>query len=131
MPNKYYESKKRWNATNYKQLNLSISQELSEAFRAACEQNGNSMRKVITEFMATYSATPPAPKKPKKGHDGRVYRRKSVKSIINQLNVIRDAEEQYKENIPENLKNSSRYTSAEQSIESLEGAIELLNEAYT
>jgi len=65
MPNNYYESRKRWNAANYKQLNLSVNLELSEAFRLACEQSGKSMRKVLTEFMASYAAAPPAPEKPK------------------------------------------------------------------
>jgi len=88
------------------------------------------MRKILTEFMSAYAATPPAPKKPKKEHDGRGYRRKTVKSIIDQLTAIRDAEEQYKGNIPENLRNSSRYANAEQSVDMLDEAIELLSEAY-
>ena len=130
MPDNYYESKKRWNAENYKQLNLSVNPDLSEAFRAACEQSENSMRKVLTEFMASYAATPPAPKMSNEGYNRRGDRRKAVKSIVSQLIVIRDAEEQYKDNIPENLRNSSRYEAAEQTVEILEEAIELLSEAF-
>ena len=130
MADNYYESRKRWNAANYKQLNLSVNPELLETFRKACEQNGNSMRKVLTEFMASYAATPPAPKNPKKGHNERGHRRKAMKSIISQLEEIFSAEEQYKVNIPENLKNSTRYESAEHTVELLDEAIELLNEAF-
>ena len=130
MPNKYYQSRKRWNAANYKQMNLSLNPDLSEAFRTACEQRGTSMRKVLTEFMASYAQSPPIAKKPKKGYNDRGGRRKAVESIVNQLTAIRDAEEQYKDNIPENLKNSSRYESAEQAVETLEEAIGLLSEAY-
>ena len=130
MSNSYYESRKRWNAANYKQLNLSVNPELSEAFRLACEQNGKSMRKVLTEFMASYAATPLAPEKPKKEHSGRGYRRKAVKSIVSQLTVIRDSEDAFKENIPENLRNSTRYTDAEQTVDLLDEALELLSEAF-
>jgi len=130
MPDNYYQSRKRWNAANYKQMNLSLNPELSEAFRTACKQSGNSMRKVLTEFMTAYAQTPPAAKKPKKGYNDRGGRRKAVESIINQLTAICDAEEQYKDNIPANLRNSSRYTAAEQAVEMLEEAIGLLSDAY-
>jgi len=130
MPNKYYQSRKQWNAANYKQMNLSLNPELSEAFRTACEQRGTSMRKVLTEFMASYAQTPPVVKKPQNGYNVRGGRRKAVENIVNQLTSIRDAEEQYKEKIPKNLKNSSRYEAAEQAVEMLEEAIGLLSEAY-
>ena len=130
MPNNYYESKKRWNAANYKQMNLSVNPELAEAFRLACEQSGNSMRKVLTEFMASYAALPPTTNKLKKEHSGRGHRRKSVRSVVTQLTGIRDSEDAYKDNIPENLRNSSRYTDAEQAVELLEEAIEILSEAF-
>jgi len=109
MPDNNYESQKRWNAANYKQLNLSINPELLKAFRITCEQNGNSMRKVLTEFIASYTATPPAAKKQNKGYNERGRRRKAVKAIISQLEEICETEEQYKTNMPENLKNSTRY----------------------
>jgi hypothetical protein len=130
MSNNYYNSRKRWNAANYKQLNFSVNPKLSEAFQAACEQNGYSMRKVIIEFMTAYAATLPTPKKPEKGYSERRIRRKTVKSITNQLTLICAAENQYKDNMPENLKNSSRYASAEQTVEILEEAIELLNDVF-
>lgn len=130
MPDTYYESRKRWNAANYKQLNLSVNPELYESFRTTCDQNGYSMRKILIEYMNTYTATPSCAKKQGKGYEERKNRRKSVKSIAEQLTLIRDAEEQYKDNMPENLKNSSRYASAEQTVEILEEAIELLGGAF-
>jgi len=131
MPNKQYESKKRWNAAHYKQLNISASPELIEAFRATCEQNGNSMRKVLTEFMASYAATPPDPKQQKNmGYNERKHRRKAVETMAVQLAMICEAESSYKENMPDNLKNSSRYEAAEQTVEILEEAMELLGGAF-
>ena len=131
MADSNYESRKRWNAANYRQLNLSVNPEVMEAFRTACEQNGNSMRKVLTEFMAAYAAMPPAVKKPMKGNSGRGHRRKAVGDIVSKLKTICSAEKQYRDTgIPENLKNSERYESAEQAIGMLEEAIELLEEAF-
>jgi len=130
IPDNYYQSRKRWNAANYKQLNLLVNPELLETFRTACEQNGNSMRKVLTEFMIAYAQAPPTTKKPKKGYNERGRRRKTVESIVSQLTAICEAEVQYMDNMPDNLKNSSRYTTAEQAVEMLNEAIELLMEAF-
>jgi hypothetical protein len=90
------------------------------------------MREVLSEFMRTYAAKPPARKKPGKvNYNERIRRRKAVEAIVIQLQAICNAEETYKENIPENLRNSSRYTAAEQAVETLEGAIELLEGAFS
>jgi hypothetical protein len=89
------------------------------------------MREVLTEFMAAYAVMPP-PKKPKdRGYNERSRRRKAVEHILTQLEAIRDAEEQYKVNIPENLRTSTRYANAEQAVETLDEAIELLEEAFS
>ena len=132
MPDNYYETRKRWNAANYKQLNIAVRPELSEEFRAACERNQTSMREVLTGYMAAYAATPPPQKRSKSGdYNERRHRRKAVGDIVTQLEAIRDAEEQYKENIPENLRASSRYETAEQAVETLDEAIELLEAAFS
>jgi hypothetical protein len=89
------------------------------------------MRKVLIEFMTSYATITPSPEKSKdKGYNERRHRRKAIKSMAIQLSMIRDAEEAYMDNIPENLRNSSRYTAAEQTLELLEEALELLREAY-
>ena len=130
MSDNNYESQKRWNSAKYKQMNLKINPGLTEAFRIACEQNGNSMRKVLVEYMSMYATVLPVLKKPDKGYDERGHRRKSVRVIVGQLMEIREAEESYKENMPENLKNSSRYIDAKQTVEVLDKAIELLGESF-
>lgn len=45
------------------------------------------------------------------------------------LDAIRDEEEEYKDNIPENLQGSERYERAEAAVESLADAIYALEEA--
>ena len=90
------------------------------------------MREALIEFITTYTATATAPKKQSnKGYTERASRRKPVTAIINQLVMIRDAEDTYKENMPENLKNSSRHEAAEQAVGALDEAIGILMEAFT
>lgn len=51
-------------------------------------------------------------------------------SWINTLDNIKDNEQDYYDNIPENLQYSQRAENSEQAIEYLEEALDLLNEAY-
>jgi len=133
MQDNHYESRKRWNAANYKQINIAVAPTLAESFRVTCEKNRVPMREVLVGFITTYTTTAPAPapiKQNDKGYNERRIRRKSVDAIINQLEMIRDAEDTYKENMPENLRNSSRYEAAEQAVGALDGAIEILMEVF-
>jgi len=131
MQEKVYESKKRWNAANYKQLNIAVRPELAAAFRTACEQAQTPMREVLITLIAEYCATPQAVKvQNDKSYTVRSSRRKATVAIIRQLEKIRDAEEEYKTKMPVNLRNSTRYESAEQAVESLDEAIGILGEAF-
>lgn len=51
-------------------------------------------------------------------------------SIINELDSIKDDEQNYYDNIPENLQYSQRAEDSEQAIDNLEEALDLLNELY-
>ena len=51
-------------------------------------------------------------------------------SIINDLDSIKDDEQDYYDNIPENLQYSQRAEDSEQAIDNLEEALSLLNEIY-
>jgi len=132
MPDNWYESHKRWNATNYKQINIAVRPELADAFKAACEQAKTPMREALIALMTQYCAAPSVMKEQKdKGYITRRSRRKATAAIIAQLEGIRDAEEDYKQNIPANLQNSSRYESAEQAVQVFNDAIGILSEAFT
>lgn len=51
-------------------------------------------------------------------------------SWINELDYIKDDEQSYYDDIPENLQYSQRATDSEAAIENLEEALDLLNEVY-
>jgi len=132
MPENKYESQRRWNAANYQQLNIAVRPELVNAFRTVCTQAQTTMRETIVTLMAAYCETPPVIKEQKAwDYTTRGNRRKATADIIAQLGVIRNAEEKYKQNMPVNLRNSSRYDSAEQAVEALDEAIGILEDAFS
>ena len=51
-------------------------------------------------------------------------------ACINDLKKIRDDEQDYYDNIPENLQYSQRAEDSEAAIDNLEEALDLINEAY-
>lgn len=60
----------------------------------------------------------------------RALRKKWVGDMIWNLNRIMRAEECYMDNMPDNLKNSEAYDAAEECVEILDSAIDLLHSAY-
>lgn len=50
--------------------------------------------------------------------------------LIDELDTLKDEEQDYYDNIPENLQNSQRAQDSEQAIDNLEEALDLLNEVY-
>lgn len=51
-----------------------------------------------------------------------------MESLLNDLDTIKCDEEEYLENIPENLQGSERYTVSEEAIENLDSAYDTLQE---
>lgn len=56
--------------------------------------------------------------------------KKSLRNCINELENIKDDEQRYYDNIPENLQYSQRAEDSEAAIDNLEEALSLLNEVY-
>ena len=124
-------AKTKWNAEHYKQVKAFVDPVIATAFKTACERTGRSMAGELSRFMAEYSAV--AIKSRPANVDTvstRRKRRKSVNTLISQMEQIRDAELYYQSNIPENLQGSSRYEAAEQSISVMDDVIELLGDIY-
>jgi hypothetical protein len=104
---------------------------IADAFKAACIAAGVSMASELTSFMANRTAILSCVnEKSSIKLDTRGRRRKAVRSLISQLEMVCNEEYSYKERIPENLQNGAAFTNAEQSIELIEQAIDLLYEAF-
>jgi len=125
------EAKYRWNQAHYTQLKLSLNPEIAAAFKQSCLAKEVSMASEITRFMTENSAGADSSKSSQSVTvETRPQRRKAVKHILDLLGSIIDAETQYMENIPQNLRNSRNYDIAEQSLDALEEALDLLENAY-
>jgi hypothetical protein len=120
--------KDAWNAAHYTQVKISVKPEVAAAFKSTCAAGGASMAGVLSRCMSEYagiavnSAALPV--------DTRPNRRQAVRKIAQWIKAIRDAEEGYKNRIPQNLAESERYENAEESVAKLDEAIEALAEAY-
>ena len=133
MADDHREPQKRWNAENYKQFNIALRPELIDAFREVCTKNNVTMRAMLVSLMSEYASSPPTSqmlKSEKNDYKRRIDRRKATNLICTQLEDILSAESQYMENIPENLRNSSRYEAAEHAVDSITIAIESLSDAF-
>ena len=118
--------KQRWNEANYTQVNVALPPQVAAAFKEKCLDAGVSMRSEIIRLVGESAPIKPPPEQ----LDEKRKRRKAVKSIILRLEAIMEAERQYAERIPENLKNGEAYEVAEETVSALENAIGYLNEAY-
>jgi len=122
-------AKQRWNKDHYIQFKVWVRPETVEEFKAKCKSDGVSMASEVASFMHGYCNKPTSSRN-ELNVAARKHRRKALGILLQQLEMIRDAELQYQENIPENLVNSIRYEAADQSIEALQEAIDKLNEVY-
>ena len=122
-------AKQRWNKEHYVQIKVSARPEIAKAFKEKCVSDGVSMASEITRFMREQCDKPHPPGRGLKVST-RQQRRNALASLIEQLEVIMDAEAQYRDNIPENLQNSIRYEAASASVQALQEAIDNLDEVY-
>lgn len=116
--------------SQYTQVKVSVRPELAAAFKAVCASNGTSLTSTISSFMETYCNV----NAPKNGYSPNLstkrQRRATVRRVLEQLQRILDNEENYKDNIPENLQGSEAFLMAEYCVELVGEAIEALETAY-
>lgn len=121
--------KQRWNTDNYTQIKISIAPKLATSFKNACLKSKVSTTSKLSEFMIKYLKFS-TEKGENSDYKTKRQRRNAVKSIVENLEIIKCAEEQCKDNIPENLQNSANFETAEECVSSLEEAIDILNAIY-
>jgi len=117
----------------YKQLKVSVDPDLAESFKLACVDAGVTMAAELSEFMSARVGIMTSLSVKAHGaasYDTRGKRRTHVGRIVSQLEAIKGCEDAYLSHIPDNLQSSQAYENAELAVESLEQAIELLNDAY-
>lgn len=110
----------------YQQVKVSISAEVAAAFKLACATSNVSMASMLSQFMAEYSSTAPAKRNISQDYSTKRRRRDAVHKIILQLERIKECEERFMGNIPENLQGSIVYDRAEGFVSCLDEAIDAL-----
>jgi hypothetical protein len=113
-----------------RQVKALVDAGTADAFKAACAKAGVSMAGELSRFMSEYSKTAKKPKLPSEDVSTRRNRRRRVAAIIGQMERIRDAEQGYCENFPENLRTSAPYESSEESVSVMDEVIGLLEAIY-
>ena len=134
-PNPATQAKKRWNASNYTQVKVSVRPEVAASFKAACIVAGVSMASELSRFMTEYAVILESKKYRKKVAvadyaSTKKKRIKTVRGLIDKLENIRDAEEQAMENTPENFRGSDNFEAFEDRLSSMNEALGILEGLY-
>ena len=112
------------------QLKVSIEKELAEEFKKRCISNGVSMAEKVTQLLEAETGARFTQDKDTLPLDTRKQRRNATQKIVALLEAVRDREETYVSNIPTNLQGGANYEAAAQTIDVLDQAACLLNDAF-
>jgi len=128
------DARTQWNAKKYTQVKVYVNPDIAADFKAACATRGESMAAVISRAMHDYCGRKTG-KKPKArvaapDYSTRGKRRAALRYHAGQVEAIRDAEETYRDNIPETLQGGQRYDDADQTVEALDEAVDALSRAF-
>jgi hypothetical protein len=115
-----------------RQMKITVDAELVAAYKDACVKDGVSMATDISSYMSmkTGAVRHGGARTGRERLSTRRQRRQLVRHAITELEEIMDAEEQYMDRIPENLRGGSAYDAAVCAVDALGQAIELLAEAF-
>ena len=129
------DARTQWNAKQYTQVKVYVRPDVSANFKATCAARGESMASVISRAMIEYSGKKPGKKQSAKttapDYSTRGKRRAALRYYSEQIEAIRNAEENYKDNIPETLQGGQRYDDADNTVEALDEAVDALSRAFT
>jgi hypothetical protein len=109
---------------------VSVSPEVAAAFKSSCADAGTSMASEIGSFMALRAGTNSFVSDSLPSVQVRKQRRAEVDHLSSRLRRVLEAEESFRDNIPENLRESTVYDTAENIIEALDEVLSALEEIY-
>ena len=117
-------------ASNHTQVKVSVDVQVASSFKNACQARNISMASAISQFMEQFCGNISQKNGYSPDLSTRRQRRAAISSLIRQLERVRANEEQYLDNIPDNLQAGAAFADAEQCVSVLEDALDLLNSAY-
>jgi len=113
----------------YTQIKVAAKPEIAAAYKATCKATGVKMAADIANFMAKRSGTLDKLAR-RQATSTRRRRREEIGRIADRVEELMDEESTYLQNIPENLQGGQRYSAAEETVEALAEACDLLRGAY-
>jgi hypothetical protein len=113
--------------TKYSQIKVSVDPDVASCFRAYCRDSGLSLAGELSRLMSSCSKSSANPAILPIA--SRRQRRNAVNAILLALRRIRDAEDAYRSNIPENLQSGPAFEASEVSVDALSDAIDILSDA--
>lgn len=128
------QARQKWTSENYDQIKISVPKEMARKFKKECISSNVPMAQVLKQAMLEFCGQKKAKIKTElkiPQVDTRQKRRKAIAYVLEIVENTKEAEATYLEAIPENLRNSSRYETAEACIDSLEEATHALESAYS
>jgi predicted DNA-binding protein (UPF0278 family) len=122
--------KQKWCKENLTQVKVSVPPAIAAAFKVKCQIDGVSMASELSRFMSGAGCESPHWKTSIHRIVTRPQRRKAVAVIVEHLERILDAEGEYIACMPPGIDDSIRRSAADETMNALEEALELLREAY-
>ncbi|MDR1319813.1 MAG: hypothetical protein LBK56_00045 [Gracilibacteraceae bacterium] len=115
------------------QVKIYAEPELATAFKALCEKSGTSMTAELSAYMRKrLRLKEPTLSTGSRTETDKRWRRKAiVREMIDRLENVCDAEESYRDSIPENLSGGPLAEAADEAVSKLTEAIEILSDVYT
>jgi hypothetical protein len=128
------DARTQWNAKQYTQVRVYVRPDVAASFKVVCAARGESMAAVISRAMLEYCGGKPGKRQktgvPAPDYSTRGKRRTALRYYAEQIEAIRDAEETYRDNIPEPLQSGQRYDDADQTVDALNEAVDALSQAF-
>jgi hypothetical protein len=113
-----------------KQMKIYAEPELAEAFKILCAKSDTSVMAELNEYMRRRTHLKEPTTVTGNRTDKRHQRKAVTRRIASLLGQIRDAEESYRDRIPENLSGGPMAEAADETVRCLEEAISLIQDAY-
>jgi hypothetical protein len=113
-----------------KQVKIYAEPELADAFKALCEKGGTSVTAELSAYMRKRTGLKDPTAVTGSHTDRRYQRRATVREVIRRLEQVRDAEESYRDSIPENLSGGPLACAADEAVSRLTEAVDALSDAY-
>lgn len=113
-----------------KQVKIYAEPELANEFKALCGKGGTSVTAELSAYMRKRTGLKEPTVATGDHADRRWQRKASVRGIILMLEKIRDAEESYRDSIPENLCGGPLAEAADEAVARLTEALDALSDAY-